>query len=366
MEGELREVLRTAADVAGAPEPGVLATVVRVRGSAPQVVGAKLVLRPDGRFVGTIGGGAVEAAVLADATRVRAARRPRLCAYDLAADLGMCCGGGMEVFVEPIVPDHADLFAELGRIEAEGGRGAFGVVVKSSTGGPALGAKAVASVEGYLAQGLGEGPLGEWMRRDLGSLLAGGGARIDSYIAPGGHEVDVFLEPLQEHPRLVIFGGGHVAKPLAHVGKLLGFRVVVVDERVEWASPERFPDADEIANEPVEDFLFRFEHRSSDYLVVVTRGHDLDQRVLEAVIGEEYRYLGMIGARAKVKRIFLRLEAAGVLGALLGKVRAPVGLNVGAETPEEIAVAIGAELVMERRGVSPREVPVAGWWRGDP
>jgi xanthine dehydrogenase accessory factor len=361
MEGKIREVFREASRLAERGE-GTFAVVVRVRGSAPQRVGAKMVLRPDGRFVGTVGGGALEAAVLADAARAASERKPALRTYRLAAELGMCCGGTMEVYLDPIALEDGPLYAEACRLESEGEAGAFGIVVGTGNGGPPLGAKLVAGPRGVLAHGLGDGPLWEPIRRDLEAIREQGHARIGSYIAPGGSEVEVYLEPLEAVSRLLIFGAGHVAQPLARVGKMLGFHVVVVDDRPDWASPERFPDADEIANLPYVDFLHEFQHRSSDYLVIVTRGHEFDQEVLESVIDKDYHYLGLIGSRGKIKRAFLRLEAAGVLPQLLKRVHAPVGLNVGAETPEEIAVAIGAELVMIRRGGTRKEAQVPGWW----
>jgi xanthine dehydrogenase accessory factor len=363
MEGELRKVFREAGRLSTAGELAVLAVVVRVRGSAPQRVGAKLVLRSDGRFVGTVGGGAIEAAVIADAMRLLAEGTRRVCTYRLAAELGMCCGGTMEVYLEPLSGDAAAIFQEAERLEREGEGGAYGIVMSSDDAAVPVGAKVLAGPEGLLAHELGDGPLREPLERDLRALAAGGEPRVGAYIMPGGHEIEVYLEPLEVTSRLVIFGAGHVAQPLARVGKLLGFHVIVVDDRTGWANAERFPEADEVVNEPYVDYLSSFRHRASDYLVVVTRGHDHDQEVLETLIDKDCRYLGMIGSRGKIKRAFLRLEAAGVLPQLVRRVRAPVGLNVGAQTPEEIAVAIGAELVMERRGVSRKQVETPGWWR---
>jgi xanthine dehydrogenase accessory factor len=363
MEGDLQRVLEEAAKVAESGDGAALAIVVRVSGSAPQRVGAKLLLRRDGRFVGTVGGGVVEAAVLADAARARDGGGAGLKTYRLGADLGMCCGGTMEVYIEPISAEDADLFREAGRLLANGEAGALGLVVSSDHEDLPLGAKILASRQGTIARNLAQGVLSAPVLRDLEAMQESGEPRVGAYIAPGGREVELYFEPLEARERLVIFGGGHVAQPLARVGKLLGFRVVVVDERPEWANVERFPEADEIVNEPFQDFLFRFEHRSTDYLVIMTRGHEFDQSILEAAVDKDCQYLGMIGSRAKVRRALQRLEAAGVVPELLRRVRAPIGLNVGAKTPQEIAVAIGAELVMVRRGVPLTQAPVPGWWR---
>ena len=246
---------------------GCLATVVKVQGSAPQRVGSRLLLRPDGSFAGTVGGGAIEARVLVDAKALLAAgHESGTVEYDLAKELGMCCGGSMAVLLERVAP-----------------------------------------VE-----------------------------------------------------RLIVFGGGHVASPTARVAAMLGFRVTVVDERPEWANRERFPDAAEVVNEQFRDFLDRAVLTGRDYLLIVTRGHEHDQAILERVAGAPVRWLGMIGSQRKVALALKRLEAKGVDAGAISRVCAPVGVDIGAVTPEEIAVSVAAELVRARRCHAGER------WRRDP
>ncbi|MEC9488777.1 MAG: XdhC family protein [Halanaerobium sp.] len=162
---------------------------------------------------------------------------------------------------------------------------------------------------------------------------------------------EIFFAPLIDRPRLVIFGGGHIAKPLATLGDLLGFAVIVVDDREDLINEERFPAAEGLYCEDFTEFLTGFPIRSNDYLVIVTRGHQHDYFVLKEVINSPAAYIGMIGSRRKVRIIFDALRNDdGVPGELIEQVFSPIGLDIGAETPEEIAVAIFAEIIQVRRG----------------
>lgn len=243
----------TAAGDAG--ETVALATVTGVDGSAPRAAGARMIVWPDGRTFGTIGGGNFEHRVTAEA--VAAIRRglPHRYSVHLTRDLGMCCGGAMEVYIEPIGPEE----------------------------------------------------------------------------------------------RLVIFGAGHVAEPTARVAAMLGYRVTVVDEREEYATQERFPDVDVRCTDP-RAYAATLETDPRTYVLITTHEHRLDQDLLETLLPREYAWLGLIGSRAKLAKFFLRLRAAGVEEALFQRVSGPVGLDIGAETPAEIAVSITAELVRVRHG----------------
>lgn len=270
-------IFDAAARLSGAGERFVLVTVVRTAGSTPRKPGAKMIVRVGGATVGTVGGGAVEQALVAEALAALAERRPRLVTHHLTRDLAMCCGG----------------------------------------------------------------------------------------------EMQAFLEPLGLRESLVLVGGGHIHAALAPLGVALGFEVLVVDDLEELASEERFPLASRrlLTFEPKEWGLPLGEDA---YLVVATRDHAVDQEVLEKLfkLGASPRYLGVIGSRAKVARFKKRLEARGVDEAWIARLRGPIGVDVGAETPAEIAVAVAAELVAVRRrgpGALTREPPAArGDRRGEP
>lgn len=167
-----------------------------------------------------------------------------------------------------------------------------------------------------------------------------------------GGRMDVFIEPLDPSPRLYIVGAGHVSQHLARIAHVAGFRVHVLDDRERFASRDRFPEAAEIAVDDLAAWLGATDLPPSAYVVVVTRGHAHDLDAMRALAGRELRYVGMIGSRAKVAKIMGALADEGAPPDWLARVRAPIGLRIGAVTPEEIAVSIVAELVAVRRGVA--------------
>ena len=165
-----------------------------------------------------------------------------------------------------------------------------------------------------------------------------------------GGQMQVYIEPIEPAPHLYIVGAGHVAQHLACVAKPVGFRTHVLDDREKFANRERFPDADEITVDSIPEWLHRADVPSHAYVVVVTRGHRHDLDALRALAARDLRYLGLIGSKAKVKRIYDALVAEAMPLECLWRVHAPIGLDIGAITPEEIAVSILAELIAVRRG----------------
>jgi xanthine dehydrogenase accessory factor len=237
--------------------PCVLATVVRTAGSTPRKAAARMVVLGDGRVIGTVGGGRVEKEVTDAAVALLAegaAARPKLLRYHLTHELAMCCGGEMEVFVEPLVPA----------------------------------------------------------------------------------------------PPLVVCGGGHVAQALVPLARRVGFSPIVVEEAEEMATPARFPDAARIVDSFDPRDWKELPLDAGAYVVIVTRDHAQDQALLEHLIARELAYLGLIGSRRKIEMFKQRLTARGVDPARFERLHAPIGLDIGAETPEEIAVAIVAELIQAR------------------
>jgi len=149
---------------------------------------------------------------------------------------------------------------------------------------------------------------------------------------------------------LVVAGAGHCALPLTRMAKMVGFRIVVLDDRPECATRERFPDADRILLGDLEAEVERIPMTAGTYLVLVTRGHRLDETILRRVIREPLAYIGMIGSRRRIRAVFRDMERDGFERALLDRVHSPIGLDIGADTPEEIAVCILAEIIMTRKG----------------
>jgi xanthine dehydrogenase accessory factor len=241
-------------------------------------------------------------------------------------------------------------FALLTVIESRGftpqKRGAHMLVAADGTtfgtvGGGAIEREAVEEALGLLGSG-GCTVLRRHLTQELGMCCGG--------------EMTLFLEAIEPAPRMFVFGAGYIAKPLAALAAGCGFRVTVVDQRPEWAAPERFPTATVRCQAP-EDFLRGLETGSGDYAVVVTHDHGLDQRLVQELLRRPLAFLGMIGSVPKQRKFALRLRARGFGDADIARLHTPLGLPIGASTPEEIAVSAMAEIVAARRGVPVRE----GW-----
>jgi xanthine dehydrogenase accessory factor len=183
---------------------------------------------------------------------------------------------------------------------------------------------------------------------DLTGQETTGGETIETGMICGGN-ADIYIEPILPEETLYIFGAGHISLYLARMGKILGFKIIVVDEREMFANQERFPEADKIYAEKFEAVFSKLQPKKPYYIVIVTRGHRYDQEVLEWAVGMEAKYIGMIGSRMKNNAVFSNLQNKGISKELLEKVHAPIGLNIGAETPEEIAISILAEIIQVRR-----------------
>jgi xanthine dehydrogenase accessory factor len=236
-----------------------LVTVVSASGSTPREEGAKMLVKPDGSIIGTIGGGSLEAQIIDEAVKVIRQGKPRRLHRSLTAkeagEEGMICGGDLEVFIEPILTPST----------------------------------------------------------------------------------------------LYIFGGGHIALALTKMGKLCGFKIAVIDDRAEFASTERFPEAEFVLAEDFTRSFSKLKIDKSSYIVIVTHGHKHDEVVLEWAVGTPAKYIGMIGSKTKNEAIFSHLRGRGISKEQLDRVHAPIGLEIEAQTPEEIAVSILAELIKVRR-----------------
>lgn len=261
------DVFEAVAEALQRGEPAALVTIIRAQGSTPQRVGAKMLVFPDGRTVGTIGGGCYENEAFWKARTAIENRQPVIAKYELADDVaedsGLICGGQMEVYIEP-------------------------------------------------------------------------------------------LEPA---PELYLVGAGHVSYHVARAAHEVGFKLHVIDDREKFANAERFPHAAEVVVDAIPEWLERADLPAHAYAVILTRGHRHDLDALRALAPKPIRYLGLIGSRAKVARLTKVLEEEGLPAERLRRVHSPVGLDLGAVTPQEIAVSIVAELIGVKYG---RIDPAAG------
>ena len=314
-------VWRAAAELARAGTPGAIATVARVRGSTPMPSGTKMLVGAEGRLIGTVGGGCVEADVIGAALDAQARQRPALVTHhlnaDLAGDLGLSCGGTVDILVEPLVADEAYVRVLEAAAGAESGLVRTGIAWDA-------------------------GPV-----KSFEPLPVGAGRGEPATLTRDRRFV---VERLTQPPRVFVFGAGHVGGAIARAASAAGFRVVVIDDRAEYADPARFEPGVQVLTADVEAALLRFPLTLADAVVIATRGHRNDALILERIATSPAGYVGLLGSRRKKAVVTKGLTAAGVPAKSLKRVRVPVGLAIGAITPEEIAVSVVAELIAWRRG----------------
>jgi xanthine dehydrogenase accessory factor len=296
--------------------PSALVTVVASRGSTPRHPPSKMIVGADGTARGTVGGGRLEAEIMKAAAAVASGGAPpsRLCRA--TRDLGMCCGGEIEVWIEPLDAARADALMEVTRRLARRLPTALATTLAAPGGKTALF----------------EDPCLDTRRPRL--------------------EGDCFVEPLLPRDRLLLFGSGHVAYALAALATGVGFEVVACDDN-ELLSQERFPTARRVDSLDVADVLRAVgPFGRGDHAIIATHDHELDQAVLEQLLPQrELASLGMLGSQRKRERIRARVEAGDIDEVDWARLRCPVGIDIGAETPDEIAVSVVAELVRIRSGM---------------
>jgi xanthine dehydrogenase accessory factor len=255
-----------------------------------------------------------------------------------------------------------NLYAEISALIAEGRPFVLATVIESAGSTPQKpGSKMVVLEDGSLRGTVGGGAIEFQIIEAARALLQAPEQTrvIETHLTHElgmccGGRMKVFLEKENAPVRLTVFGAGHVARELAALALHVGFRVTVVDARPEWASSERFPGCEVLVKDPA-DHARALSPGERDFFCVTTHDHPLDQAVLEALLPKPAAYLGVIGSRRKAERFKMRLQAAGAAPASLERIRSPMGLPIGALTPQEIAVSIVAELVQLRRGSSPRK-----------
>ena len=350
----MQDVFHEAVNLLESDEQLVMATVVRTKGSTPQKPGAKLLVRADGSGVGTLGGGCVEGDIWYAATQLMkrggdAQYREYELNEDLAAEDGLVCGGTMFFLIDPVYrPDqYIDYVKEIDAAYAGGPSVALASLVKSSEGmRPAVGAKLLVREDGSTEGTLGSLPLDHDAVKRARSLMAMG---RNEYVITGDG-VEYFIEAYTTPPQLVICGGGHVSKALASHAKPLGFRLFITDDREEFANPQRFPEADIIVPKKPEEALSELPINANSFIVVATRGHRFDNVALAAAAATPARYVGLMGSKRKTILIYEDLVRMGIDLERLSEIRSPIGLDIHARTPEEIAVSIMGEILMYRLG----------------
>ncbi len=324
-----------------------LATVAKVYGSAPRPLGAKMVVAEDGTMSGSVSGGCVEGAVVQEALAVLAGKGPQLLEFgisdEMAWEVGLACGGAIQVFVEPLELQQPAMTEFLEAVQAH-----KLVALATVIAGPGLGRKLLAPSTGPVIGSLGHAELDREVQERAQDLLRQQRSQrlqITVGSPPQEAQVDVLVEVQGPPPRLVIVGGVHIAIPLVTFARTLGFRTTVVDARAAFATPERFRHADELIIGWPGEILQELGLDESTCVVTLTHDPKLDNPALEAALARPVRYVGALGSRRTHAARLEALRAAGVPEEALARIHAPVGLDLGGRRPEEIALAIMAEIV---------------------
>jgi xanthine dehydrogenase accessory factor len=336
-----------------------LATVVRTFSSAPREPGAAMAVSAAGEVVGSVSGGCVEGAVYELANEVTASGEPVLKRYGISDDdafaVGLTCGGIIDIFVEPVSHQR---FAELGEI-ADAVRHGRPVAVATVIEGPGtIGARRIIWQDEHATGTLGAGDrLDEAVDDDARGMLAQGLTGVRRY-GPDGErrrdELAVFVQSFAPAPRMLVFGAIDFAAAVAKAGKFLGYRVTVCDARPVFATASRFPDADEVITDWPHRYLSGISTDERTVICVLTHDPKFDVPLLEVALRRPAAYIGAMGSRRTHDDRLARLREVGLTDAELARLRSPIGLDLGARTPEETAVAIAAELIQLRWGGSGR------------
>ena len=315
----------------GQGSEGMMATVVKRTGSAPRDVGAKMFVGNDGKVFGTVGGGRLEADAYKKAIEIMGKGVTEVLSINMDAtkveDEDMLCGGNVDVLLEPVTQKQYDVYRSIGMCLEKREQ-----AVLFTQFGPKEFAKTLIRSDG--------GVVGEQVEQKETD-------RCMKLLTQGESEFtgNTFAEPLKINIPLYIFGAGHVAQHLAKIAKIAGFHITVVDDRKEFANIERFQDADSIIVGSFPDTFYSLDFTGNEYIVICTRSHEYDLLVLEEVLKRSAKYVGMIGSSRKVAIIIDRLNKKGFDKGLTARVHAPIGIAIDAETPQEIAVSIVAELI---------------------
>jgi xanthine dehydrogenase accessory factor len=311
----MREVLSELTEWIGAGEEIAFATVVETWGSSPRPLGSKMVVTRSGKMAGSVSNGCIEGAVFEEAQKVLKSRKPKVAAFgvadDVAFEVGLACGGHIEVYVEPLGPVHEHLIAMLQRNE------------------PAT------------------------LRTNL---VTGETEVMEGWTPPGSElahrEGDLLVEPFRRPAHLIIVGAIHIAIPLHRLAKLMGYHVTVVDARAKFATKERFPEADELIVAWPDEAMKELVIDNSSYVVILTHDPKFDLPALRSVLGKDAGYIGAIGSRKTNQNRFDALRGEGFTEEQLSRVHGPIGLDLGSRGAEETALGILAEITSVRFGGS--------------
>ncbi|HXF83896.1 MAG TPA: XdhC family protein [Anaerolineales bacterium] len=332
-------------------KPIALATVIETWGSSPRRVGAKMALTADGKITGSVSGGCVEGAVFEAGVEVLKTNRPTLLHFGVADEtaweVGLACGGSIEVFVKPL---DVELFHSLRSVLTEDETALLVTVVRGRNEllGRELLLKDNGSVTGTISDGLNE----EIVNLARATLAEGISRRVKL-----NEEVEVFMEVILPPPTLIAVGGVHITIALMSLAKTLGYRTVVIDPRRAFGSEERFPHVDKLIQKWPQEAFQEIPLTRSTAVAMLTHDPKLDDPALKIALSSPAFYVGALGSKTTQAKRRKRLLAEGLTEEQLNRLHGPIGLEIGAGTPEEIAMSIMAEIVAERNKAGRKTQP---------
>ncbi|MGW8186393.1 MAG: XdhC family aldehyde oxidoreductase maturation factor [Desulfobacterales bacterium] len=341
-------VEQTACDLLAQGQVFVLATIVRSEGATPRTAGSKMIVTRDGRGIGTIGGGSLEAAVMIRATQLIEQEQSEVMNFDLSGDVvtakDMICGGSVDVLLACVLPTpvNRDLFDQWRQVLEHNRQGCL-VTVALQTSDTLY--RTTHCLVMSQEKRIGPVPLGRPVLEKVLTTVTTA-TRIQALWL---EKTLVLVEPSASVATAYLFGAGHVAQPTARLAAMVGFQVWVLDDRKDYAHPERFPEAHRVrVLDSFERAFTDLAVTSNSYVVIFTHGHLHDKIVLAQALATDAGYIGMIASRRKRNTIYDALRAEGIPQTQIDRVHSPIGLAIGAETPEEIGVSIVAEMILKR------------------
>lgn len=348
----MREIIAQVESWRRQGKPIALATNVRRDGVSLRPLGAKMAVSDSLEIAGSVTGGCIEGAVYEEAQTVIQSRYPKLVSYgvpdeDRPWEIGLSCGSRLEVFIESIhTPQWDALYPALKRSLDENQLVAVATLIE----GNGLGNKMMVWSDGKTLGSLGNPALdadaAKWSRWQMG--------KNESNWRPF-EDVSVFVDVLPPPARLIVIGAVHIAIPLVTLAKTLGFYTIVIDPREAFAATDRFPHADELITEWLPEALEKLRPDENTYIAALSHDEKLDNPALKAALASPARYVGVLGSRKNIGKRLAALREMGVSEQQLTRLRAPIGIPLGAVDPEEIALSILAEIVAAKRGASHAE-----------
>ena len=345
----MREIIEEILPSFNLGEPFALATVTRTWSSAPRPVGAAMAVSANGEVVGSVSGGCVEGAIHEASLEVLKTGIPQSVTYGVSDDnafaVGLTCGGTIELFIQVVSPTTFSDFAEIARlIRAEKPVGVATLVTGENAGARITITKTEANGT------LGNPELDHSVIEDARGLLEQGKTKTIK-LGPNGErrmdEVSIFVESFAPAPKMIVFGAIDFAAAVARIGKFMGYHVTVCDARALFATKRRFPEADEVVVDWPHRFLPTVEVDERTVICVLTHDPKFDVPVLEIALRTKAGYIGAMGSRRTHLDRLERLKEVGMTEAEIARLRSPIGLDLGARTPEETAISIAAEIISD-------------------